>query len=124
MLGRRGALAFAQSVKTLCRLWCTSKDENATNKVYYSAIVNAGGNYSLKDNVFISLPVVFANGSFDYVKNYKISQQTQSILEEIIRVFIIVIHTFSISTVEFCEFADFSHNHKKRYLLNSRIRIN
>jgi hypothetical protein len=85
-LKRKGVMSFAQSVKTLCRLWCTSTDENAKNSVYHSAIVSTDGSYRLKGSVYISLPVVFANGSFETVKSYKINAQTQSILEEIILV--------------------------------------
>jgi hypothetical protein len=81
-------LLFSQSINELCQLWSnSSRKQNDDDDVYYSAIVHSNQNYQIKEDVYLSLPVRFKNnGTFEYVKAYKVNDKTQSIIEEIIRV--------------------------------------
>jgi hypothetical protein len=72
-------LAFAQSVVTLCRLWSV---ENSNDDTFYSAIVNPNGSYSIKEDIFISVPVKFNSGTFHFVPDLRL----QTIVEDIINV--------------------------------------
>ena len=74
---------FAQSVIHLTKLWIseTKEDDNI-----YSAIVYGTGNYSIKEEIFVSLPIRFQNGEYHFVKNYSTNGQIASIIEEIVRV--------------------------------------
>ncbi len=67
----------------LTKLW---NSENKDDENLHSAIVYGTGNYSIKEDMFISLPVKFQNGTFNFVKKYSINGQIASIIEEIIRV--------------------------------------
>ncbi len=66
------------------RKWCLKE---ASDDCIYSAIVNATGNYNVKHDIFMSVPVKFDNGEFFFIKNYKFHGQADSILNEIIRVY-------------------------------------
>ena len=74
---------FAQSVVLLTKLWIS---ESKLDENLYSAIVCGSGNYSIKEDIFVSLPVKFQNGDYHFVKNYSVNGQIASIIEEIVRV--------------------------------------
>ena len=80
---RDSVLMFAQSVILLTKLWTaeTKIDDNL-----YSAIVYGTGNYSIREEIFVSLPIKFENGEYHFVKNYSVNGQIASIIEEIVRV--------------------------------------
>ena len=79
---RDTVLLFAQSVLKLSRLW---NSESEGDDSMHSVIVHGAGNYSIKDDIYISLPVKFAHGSFEFVKTFSINSQTASIIDEIVR---------------------------------------
>ncbi|RNA34195.1 malate dehydrogenase 1B [Brachionus plicatilis] len=80
MLSRKSILVFAQSIVKLIKLWNLSHKNDTS---LYSAIVYAKGNYGINEDIFLSIPVKFENGSYFCIKNFKISDQTGSVLEEI-----------------------------------------
>ena len=79
----KNILIFAQSVLHLIKLWCLP---NYQDDGLYSAIVNPNGNYGIKEDIYISVPLKFENGAFCFISNYKFNSQTRSLVEEIIRV--------------------------------------
>ena len=59
-LKRDGVYTFAQSVLKILRLW----NEGKSDDCQYSAIVNVNGCYGVNEDVYMSVPVKFENGSF------------------------------------------------------------
>lgn len=76
-------MVFAQSVVKLIKLWNLSHKNDTS---LYSAIVYAKGNYGINEDIFLSIPVKFENGSYFCIKNFKLADKTESVLEEIITV--------------------------------------
>jgi malate/lactate dehydrogenase len=71
-LKRDGVYSFAQSVLKILRLWNISKSDDCQ----YSAIVNVNGCYGVNDDVYLSVPVKFENGSFKISDSYFESNNT------------------------------------------------
>ncbi|CAF0941814.1 unnamed protein product [Brachionus calyciflorus] len=80
-INRKSILVFAQSIVKLIELW---NIDHANDSSLYSAVVYAKGNYEIKEDVFISIPVKFENGSFFCIKNFTFNEKTESVLEEIV----------------------------------------
>lgn len=70
---------FAQSIAQLCRLWSTENDKDSA---FYSAIVNPNGNFSIKHDVYLSMPVRFQNGAFHIATDLRL----QSYVDDMIKV--------------------------------------
>ncbi len=70
---------FAQSVAALCRLWSSNASDD---RAFYSVIVNPNGNFSVKDDVFLSVPVRFQNGSYQIANDVRL----QSFVEDMVNV--------------------------------------
>ena len=80
MISRKSILLFAQSIVQLIKLW-NIPHKNDTS--LYSAIVYAKGNYGINEDIFLSIPVKFENGSYFCIKNFRINDQAESVLQEI-----------------------------------------
>lgn len=78
-LKRDPVLAFSQSIASLCRLWNVG---SADDKTFHSAIVHPGNSYSIKEDVYLSVPVKFQNGSFCFLPDFKL----QTFVEDIAKV--------------------------------------
>lgn len=77
-------LTFAQSIVILCKLWSESNESpESENRNIYSAIIYAKGAYSIREDVFMSVPVLFNNGQYEIVPNFKVQP---SIMEELVKV--------------------------------------
>ncbi len=83
-LNRNTILRFSQSVVTLVRQWCAVGQDDGI----YSAIVNANGNYGIREDIYMSVPLKFDSGEFFFIKNYKFSPQALSVVTDIILVII------------------------------------
>jgi len=77
-------LLFAQSVTNLIKLW-NNQVKNG-DEYLYSAIVYAKGNYSIHDDLFLSVPIKFINGTFQFEQEYTLNKQLKSVVEEIVNV--------------------------------------
>ena len=109
---------FAQSVILLTKLW-TTETKNDDN--LYSAIVYGTGNYSIKEEIFVSLPVKFENGEYLFVKNYSVNGQIASIIEEIVRVNIFFDNSFDFYiNLKWTVFFFYFHNRtqKRKYQID------
>ena len=78
-LHRDGVYTFAQSVVKILQLW----NMKSSDDCQYSAIVNVNGCYEINDDVYISVPVKFENGSFEISTNYF---QSNALIGEIAQV--------------------------------------
>lgn len=87
MLSRKSILLFAQSIVQLIKLWNISHKNDTS---LYSAIVYAKGNYGINEDIFLSIPVKFENGSYFCIKNFRLSDQTESVLQEITAVIFLI----------------------------------
>ena len=82
-LNRKGVLMFAQSVVNLIKYWCMPDYQDDS---FYSAVVNANGSYGINEDVYLSVPIKFENGTFFFIRNYKFSTQTRTAMNELIAV--------------------------------------
>lgn len=81
-MNRSPILLFAQSIAKIIQLWNIDHTENNI----FSAVVYAKGNYTITDEVYISVPVKFEKGSFYFIKNFTISSNKESVIDEIVQV--------------------------------------
>lgn len=79
-LQRDGVYTFAQSVLKILQLWNAEKSDGNL----YSIIANLNGHYAIDEDVFISVPTKFENGSFKIDDSYF---QTNALISEISKVF-------------------------------------
>lgn len=80
-LQRNGVYVFSQSVLKLLKLWNAGKSDNCM----HSVIANINGNYQINENIYLSVPVKFENGSFEINNTYF---DTNTIISEISQVII------------------------------------
>ena len=78
-LQRDGVYTFAQSVIKILQLWNSEKSDGNL----YSVIANLNGHYSIDEDVFLSVPTKFENGSYIIDDNFF---QTNSLISEISKV--------------------------------------
>ena len=83
MTNRNAVFTFSQSVTKLIMLWNSNKSED---DALYSAIVFADKNYSIREDIYLSLPVKFENGAYAFSNSYKVGRQTVNVISEIIKV--------------------------------------
>ena len=83
-MGRNGTYLFAQSVVQLIKLW-NRIEVDPLDDGLHSAVVYANNSFSIKEDIFISLPVHFVNSSFNVSDEFKLNSQKQAYLTDIIK---------------------------------------
>jgi hypothetical protein len=82
-LNRSGVLTFSQSIIKILQLW--NRKENSDDSLY-SLIVNGSQNSSVNEDIYVSLPVKFENGTFKTKNVFTMNDVKNGILNEIIKV--------------------------------------
>ncbi len=89
-LKRDGLYTFSQSLLKILKLWNQSQSDDCL----YSAIVNVNGCYGVNEDVYLSVPVKFENGSFEISDNY-FQNNNNSLISEIAEVSFFVIYYYA-----------------------------
>jgi hypothetical protein len=81
-LNRNGILTFSQSIVKILKLWNSETSDDSL----YSVIVNGSESSSVREDIYLSLPVKFENGTFKTKNVFHMVESKRDILAEIIKV--------------------------------------
>ncbi len=88
-MNRSGVLTFSQSIIKILKLW--NSNESFDDSLY-SLVVNGSQNSSVKEDIYVSLPIKFENGTFVTKNVFTMNDVKNGILSEIIKVIIFIIY--------------------------------
>ena len=88
-MNRSGVLTFSQSIIKILKLW---NSKESFDDSLYSLVVNGSQNSSVKEDIYVSLPIKFENGTFVTKNVFTMNDVKNGILSEIIKVIIFIIY--------------------------------